>query len=127
MSRKYAIKVPFGDVGYDRKSRARLANEAEAASRLDHPNVIGVVDVGETKEGLFYLAMDLAEGESLADMLGEGPLTTDVALEFLIQICAGLAHAHDRGLIHRDLKPDNIVVSSTSDGQPLIQIIDFGL
>ncbi len=127
MSRRYAIKVPFGDVGYDRKSRARLSNEAEAASRLDHPNVIGVVDVGETREGLFYMAMDLAAGQSLADVLGEGPLVVQMALEFLAQICSGLAHAHDRGLIHRDLKPDNIVVSATADGDPLIQIIDFGL
>ncbi|HVV86528.1 MAG TPA: serine/threonine-protein kinase, partial [Kofleriaceae bacterium] len=127
MSRRFAIKVPFGDVGYDRKARARLSNEAEAASRLDHPNVIGIVDVGETAEGLFYLAMDLAEGQSLADALADGPLPTAEALSYLEQICAGLAHAHDRGLIHRDLKPDNIVVSETSDGRPLVQIIDFGL
>ena len=127
MSRRYAIKVPFGDVGYDRKSRARLSNEAEAASRLDHPNVIGIVDVGETAEGLFYMAMDLAEGQALADVLDDGALTIDDTLEYLIQLCAGLAHAHDRGLIHRDLKPDNIVLSVTSDGQTLVQIIDFGL
>ncbi|MCE9572700.1 MAG: serine/threonine protein kinase [Deltaproteobacteria bacterium] len=127
MSRRFAIKVPFGEVGYDRKARARMGNEAEAASRLDHPNVIGVVDVGETTEGLFYLAMDLAEGQSLASVVAREPLTQARALGLFAQLAAGLAHAHERGLIHRDLKPDNIIVSIADDGSELVQIIDFGL
>ena len=127
MSRRFAIKVPFGEVGYDRKARARLANEADAASRLDHPNVIGVVDVGETPEGLFYLAMDLADGPSLGELLSDQLITPDEVVPILMQLCDGLAHAHDRGLVHRDLKPDNIVVTSDANGGPVPRVIDFGL
>ena len=127
MSRRFAIKVPFGEVGYDRKARARLANEADAASRLDHPNVIGVVDVGETAEGLFYLAMDLADGPSLGELLSEQLITPDEVLPILVQLVDGLNHAHERGLVHRDLKPDNIVVTSAADGGPVPRVIDFGL
>jgi serine/threonine-protein kinase len=127
MSRRFAIKVPFGEIGYDRKARARLANEAEAASRLDHPNVIGVVDVGETTEGLFFLAMDLADGPSLAHLLARGPIAPAEAFGLFAQLTAGLAHAHERGLVHRDLKPDNVIVSTGADGAPLVQVIDFGL
>jgi serine/threonine protein kinase len=127
MSRRFAIKVPFGEVGYDRKARARLANEAEAASRLDHPHVIGIVDVGETAAGLFYIAMDLAEGRSLAELLEDGPPPPAVALGIFAQLADGLTHAHERGLVHRDLKPDNVMVTHREGGVLVARVIDFGL
>jgi serine/threonine-protein kinase len=127
MSRRFAIKVPFGELGYDRKARARFANEAEAASRLSHPNVIGIVDVGETGEGLFYMAMDLAEGVSLADVIADGPMAEAKVLPLLVQLADGLGHAHDRGLIHRDLKPENVILTPSSDGGSQVRIVDFGL
>ncbi|MBZ0232102.1 MAG: serine/threonine protein kinase, partial [Deltaproteobacteria bacterium] len=127
MSRRFAIKVPFGEVAYDRKQRARLSNEAEAASRLSHPNVIGIVDVGETSEGLFYMAMDLAEGHNLADVVAEGPLPQARVLAILAQVADGLAHAHERDLVHRDLKPENIILTAGPDGGEQARIVDFGL
>ncbi len=127
MSRRFAIKVPFGEVGYDRKARARLANEAEATSRLDHPNVIGVVDVGESAAGLFYIAMDLADGPSLAELIDAGPIAIADVLTIFAQLADGLTHAHERGLVHRDLKPDNVVVSTRGDGTLQARVIDFGL
>jgi len=127
MSRRFAIKVPFGEVGYDRKARARLANEAEATSRLDHPNVIGVVDVGESAAGLFYIAMDLADGPALAELIDAGPIAIADVLTIFAQLADGLTHAHERGLVHRDLKPDNVVVSTRGDGTLQARVIDFGL
>ncbi|HVK73460.1 MAG TPA: serine/threonine-protein kinase [Kofleriaceae bacterium] len=127
MSRRFAIKVPFGELAYDRKVRARFANEADAASRLSHPNVIGVVDVGETPEGLFYLAMDLADGTALCDVIARGALDERRATTIFAQIADGLAHAHDRGLIHRDLKPDNVILARGGDGGEQARIVDFGL
>jgi serine/threonine-protein kinase len=127
MSRRFAIKVPFGELGYDHKQRARFSNEAEAASRLSHPNVIGVVDVGETSEGLFYMAMDLAEGQNLADAISEGPMDPARALNIIAQLAEGLAHAHDRELVHRDLKPENILLGRGVEGKEQPRIVDFGL
>jgi serine/threonine protein kinase len=125
MSRRYAIKVPYGEVAYDPKVRARFANEAEAASRLSHPNVIAVVDFGETAAGLLYMVMDYAEGRPLASLIDEiGPLDRAWVLRFSREIAEGLAHAHDRGLVHRDLKPDNIIIERDGD-RP--RIVDFGL
>ncbi|HUQ02104.1 MAG TPA: serine/threonine-protein kinase [Kofleriaceae bacterium] len=128
MSRRFAIKVPFGELGYDRKQRARLSNEAEAASRLSHPNVIGIIDVGETADGLFYMAMDLAEGRHLGDIVTDGPIAPARALAILIQLAEGLAHAHERDLVHRDLKPENVTLTTGGpDGGEQVRIVDFGL
>jgi serine/threonine-protein kinase len=127
MSRRYAIKVPFGELGYDTKVRQRFLQEAEATSRLQHPNVIGVVDVGETEAGLLYMAMDLAEGTSLAEVVARGPIGRDRALGILAQIAEGLGHAHGRGLIHRDLKPENIILERDAAGGDRVRIVDFGI
>ncbi|MCB9561451.1 MAG: serine/threonine protein kinase [Kofleriaceae bacterium] len=128
MSRQYAIKVPFGELGYDAKVRARFANEAEATSRLRHPNVVGVVDVGETPQGLLYMAMDLAEGASLADLIErDGPMDAARVLHLIRQVARGLEHAHERGLVHRDLKPENVIVEPDADGTELARIVDFGI
>ncbi len=128
MSRRFAIKVPFGELAGDPTIRARFIQEAEAISRLDHTNVIGVVDVGETASGLLYMVMDLAEGPTLADVIdGEGALAPARILDVFEQLVAGLAHAHDRGLVHRDLKPDNVILE-LADGEPCrVRIVDFGI
>jgi eukaryotic-like serine/threonine-protein kinase len=105
MSRRFAVKVLFGDLSVDSKAQSRFALEAEAASRLDHANLVSVVDFGETDAGLLYLAMDLAEGETLAELVDrEGPLPRERVARLVRQLCAGLAHAHDKGLVHRDFK-----------------------
>jgi serine/threonine-protein kinase len=127
MSRRYAIKVPFGELAYDQKVRARFLQEAEATSRLQHPNVIGVVDVGETEAGLLYMAMDLAEGVSLAEVIQDGPMTPLRTLRIVEQIADGLGHAHERGLVHRDLKPENIILEPDGIGGDRARIVDFGI
>jgi serine/threonine-protein kinase len=121
--RQFAIKFPRGEWSKDEKARARFANEARAASQLDHPNVISVVDYGETEQHLPYLVMELARGESIADLLArETRVAPPTALELARQIAEGLAHAHALGIIHRDLKPANVVVDGTR-----ARIVDFGL
>ena len=127
MSRRFAVKVLFGDLGADAKARARFSREADASSRLNHPNVLSVVDFGETKQGLLYLVMDYIEGEELNQLMArEGPLATDRVLSLLRQLVRGLSHAHGRGLVHRDFKPENVLV--THDGhEDLARIVDFGI
>jgi len=127
MSRRFAIKVLFGEMAADAKARSRFSREAEASSRLSHPNVISVVDFGETDEGLLYLVMDYIEGDELHRIVSQqAPFTTMRALNILRQLARGLSHAHERGLVHRDFKTENILV--TVDGEDEIaRIVDFGI
>jgi eukaryotic-like serine/threonine-protein kinase len=124
LSRRYAVKVPRGAKLADETARARFALEADAASRLDHPNVASAIDAGETAGGLLYLVMDFAEGESLRRRLVRaGRLPAGEALGIARQIALGLDHAHTRGLIHRDLKPDHVVL----DAGGRARVVDFGI
>ena len=101
----------------------RFRNEVRIARQISHPNVCRVYDIGEA-EGSTYLSMEYVDGEDLASLLRRiGRLPQDKALEIARQLCAGLAAAHDKGVIHRDLKPGNIML----DGQGRLRITDFGL
>jgi hypothetical protein len=127
MSRQFAIKVLFGEHAADKEMQARFAREAEAACRLRHPNVVSVTDFGATARGLFYLVMDWVEGQRLTDIIsGEAPLGQHRIADITRQICMGLSHAHEQGLVHRDLKSENIIVSQ-DNGRELVRLVDFGL
>ncbi len=127
MSRHYAIKILFGDHAGDTRMRSRFAREAEAVSRLSHVNVISVLDFGETEEGLLYLVMDLAAGESLSELVHrEAPLNPSRAIEILARLSKGLAHAHNHGLVHRDFKCENVIMV-TEEGVEVPKIVDFGI
>ncbi len=125
--RVFAVKVMLGDWATTMSMRMRFAQEAETASRLEHPNVVPVVDFGRTEQGLLYLAMEFVEGRSLATLIDdEGPIATDRAISLARQMCLGLAYAHEQGLVHRDFKPDNVLVVETARGE-VARIADFGL
>lgn len=104
----------------------RFQTEAQAIARLDHANIVKIYDMGQTEDGVPYYAMDLLVGESLADYLDQNDcLAVEQALPLFRQICAGLAYAHDRGIIHRDIKPPNIMLLQGS--QLAVKIVDFGI
>jgi hypothetical protein len=127
MSRLFAIKVLFGEHAADQEMQARFAREAEAACRLRHPNVVSVTDFGATARGLFYLVMDWVEGLRLTDIIArEAPLGQHRIADITRQICLALSHAHEQGLVHRDLKSENIIVSQ-DNGRELVRLVDFGL
>ena len=127
MSRRFAIKVLYGDLAADNVMRARFSREAEAASRLTHPNLVAVTDFGETAEGLLYLAMEFLDGPLLGNViLHEAPFDSDRTLALFRQMTAGLEHAHDQDLVHRDFKPTNVIVTDTADGE-VAKILDFGI
>jgi serine/threonine protein kinase len=124
----FAVKVLYGDLAYDAGMRARFQREAEATSLLSHRHIVRVFDFGETPEGLLYLAMEYVDGQSLAGLLArEGKLDEARAVTFARQITRGLAHAHERGIVHRDLKTDNVLVVREDEDEEVAKILDFGL
>jgi tRNA A-37 threonylcarbamoyl transferase component Bud32 len=125
--RRVALKILLGDLAASVAMRIRFTQEAKAASVLSHPNVVPVLDFGKTDQGLLYLVMEYVEGISLARIIAdEAPLDSDRVVELTRQMCLGLAHAHAQGLIHRDFKPDNVLVVEGADGE-VPRIADFGL
>jgi serine/threonine protein kinase len=122
LHRDVAVKVVKKVAGLDASSSQNLLQEARASSSLSHPNICTIYDVGET-DGDLFIVMELVEGKSLHDLTGDLGLPPESVLRYGAQIASALARAHDRGIVHRDLKSANIVV--TSEG--LIKVLDFGL
>ena len=127
VGRAFAVKILHSRLLEDRKVSLRFDREAELAGRLRHPNVIGVVDVGETTSGLRYMVMDFAEGDDLAVMLDQAPMPAERIIHLVRQLLEGLYHAHEQGLIHRDFKPENVIVETDMHGKEVPRIVDFGI
>jgi serine/threonine-protein kinase len=126
VNKRYAVKVLLGDLAGSAPMRIRFANEAENVSRLEHPNIVGVLDFGRTPTGLMYLVMELVDGPTLGRVIRDGRLEPQRVIELARQMCDGLGHAHERGVVHRDFKPDNILIVQGSTGE-IARITDFGL
>jgi eukaryotic-like serine/threonine-protein kinase len=104
----------------------RFKREAKAASVLDHPNLVEVLDLGVLPSGGLYMVMELVEGPTVAALLYQGAIQAARTLAIVRQVLDGLVHAHGRGMIHRDLKPDNLMLLDV-DGHELVKVLDFGL
>ncbi len=122
LERTIALKVLPEYFRHDPQLVARFQREARAAAHLEHPNIVHIIDTG-VADGLPYIAMEYLEGGSLRDRLAQGALAPAAALALVEQIASALDHAHSRGLIHRDVKPANILF--TADGRP--KVADFGI
>jgi len=127
IGRAVAIKVLHNDLNHNREAAQRFQREAVASARLDHPNIVGIYDFGELPHGACYLVMELLEGESLGARLErDGRISWAEALKIMREMLLGLRHAHDRGVVHRDIKPDNIYLAR-KDGDLIVKILDFGI
>lgn len=122
LDRKVAIKVLRSDLLAQENLRKRLFREAQAAAKLDHPNICAIYDVNEA-DSLTFIVMQYVEGETLAAAMEREPLPLTTALAVVEQAAEGLAEAHAHGVVHRDIKPQNLMI--TSRGQ--VKILDFGL
>ena len=127
MRRDLAIKVLLSELGGREEFARRFEREAESASRLAHPNIITVTDFGRTPDGSLFLAMEFLAGDSLTTAINGGPLPRERALGIIRQILRGLDHAHGAGVVHRDLKPDNIMLVERDGQRDVVKILDFGI
>ena len=124
---RVAIKMLDRDYSRDSYRVERFRREARAASRIGHPNIIRVTDLGRTEDDRFYYVMDLVEGVDLGSLIrSEGRLSQRRAVDVMLQICDALEAAHRKNVIHRDLKPENVVLNQRDSGE-VAQIVDFGL
>jgi len=122
LGRDVALKFLPADLTGDDAARARFIHEARAAAALEHPNICTVYEVGEA-DGAMFIAMPLVEGESIREKIASGQVDVDEAIELALGVARGLSKAHTNGIVHRDIKPGNVLL--TSDG--VVKIVDFGL
>src|SRR6201987_4174969 len=122
LKRLVAIKVLPSFVSQDSQRLHRFEQEAQAAAALNHPNILAVYHFGAF-QGATYLVSELLEGDTLRQLLQQGPMSLRKVIDYGVQIAHGLAAAHEKGIVHRDLKPENLFV--TKDGR--VKILDFGL
>jgi serine/threonine-protein kinase len=127
LEKRVAVKVLRANSHTDQSARARFVQEGKAIAKIQHPNVVEVFDVGQ-HEGHLYLVMEYLEGRSLGATLAEHKrLPLARAVDLLLPVCAGVACAHDAGVVHRDLKPDNIFIAKARHGASQPRVLDFGI
>ena len=126
LDRVYALKVLSENVmARDADAGQRFLREARSAARIRHPNIVDVFDYGKLSDGRPYLVMELLEGESLEDLIERGPVMVPTVLEIARQLASALAAAHDRGIVHADVTPANVLVASADPFT--VKVVDFGL
>jgi serine/threonine-protein kinase len=127
IDRVVAIKILQPERRGEEHFRAWFLREARAVNRINHANIVDITDFGETEDGLAYLVMELLVGESLSVYIARGPMDLGISVDVLEQVTAALARAHDLGVIHRDIKPDNIYLINKSGRRNFVKLLDFGL
>ncbi|WP_437532528.1 protein kinase [Sorangium sp. So ce726] len=127
IDRVVALKLIRPDLRGETHLRAWMLREARAANRVDHAHIIDIHDIGETEEGELYLVMEYLVGTPLSAELARGPMPIARSVDILEQMCAALARAHDLGVVHRDLKSDNILLTHRGGRKDFVKILDFGL
>ena len=128
VDRTVAIKVLGAHVSSDPQWVKRFHNEARAAARLDHPNTVRMIDFGETKEGLLFIAMEYLHGRPLSDEISRlGKVPPQRALRIISQVCQSLQEAHTQGIIHRDIKPDNVFLVEMKGSGDFVKVLDFSV
>ncbi|HWN80679.1 MAG TPA: protein kinase, partial [Candidatus Udaeobacter sp.] len=127
MGKIAAMKVLHRDLAGDKEVIGRFRREAEAVSKLTHPNTVQVFDFG-TAQGALYLVMEYVRGLDIGSLIDrDGAMSFERSAPLFAQVCAALAEAHELGIVHRDLKPENILVTRTSSGKDFVKVLDFGL
>ncbi|MFB6263481.1 MAG: protein kinase [Bradymonadaceae bacterium] len=128
IERDVAVKVVHAEHYDDETVIKRFFREARVISKFSHPNIVNLIDFGRDDESdVLYFVMELIEGHPLEEMLGEGRIAPDLAVEVAEQTCQALSEPHSHGIVHRDLKPDNLMLLPISDGSVQTKVVDFGV
>jgi serine/threonine-protein kinase len=133
MKRRVAIKTLLPRFTANANAVQRFQREAQAASAIGHPNIVTIHDLGQTPDGMLYIVMELLEGRDLAQEIsrlrdqGAPLMVPERALAIMVQVAEGLVAAHDKGVVHRDLKPDNIFLTPSREGMDRVRLLDFGI
>lgn len=123
LDRIVAVKVLKEEYSRDAGFVQKFRTEAQAAARLSHPNIVNIFDVGQDND-IYFIVMEYVEGETLKDLIEKtAPLPVDKAVDIAIMICDGIHHAHEKGIIHRDIKPHNILITPSG----MVKVADFGI
>ncbi len=128
LGKKIALKVLRQEMARDEDVVQRFIQEAQAASTIGHPNIIEISDFGRLQEGAVYFVMEYLEGEALTDLIARGgslPMTDAIAI--IQQIASALGAAHQRGIVHSDLKPDNVFLVKRGESSTYVKVLDFGI
>lgn len=123
LQRIVAIKFLSSIRAHNSRDKERFFQEAKAAARLHHPNVCEVYEIGESEDGYLFIVTAFCEGKNLASLIADNQLSLAATLDYLIQLCSALQSAHNQNIIHRDIKPGNVIV----DPSGLIRLVDFGI
>jgi serine/threonine protein kinase len=123
LKRTVALKFLPPELTRDKSAKTRFIHEAQAASALQHHNICTIHEIDETKDGRLFICMDCYDGETLKDKITKGPLPVKEAIDIALQVTEGLSEAHEAGIVHRDIKPGNILVTRKG----VVKIVDFGL
>jgi eukaryotic-like serine/threonine-protein kinase len=126
MGKHFALKVLHPEVAYFEEAVRRFEQEALATGRVDHPHLVSATDFGELPDGSFYLVLEYVEGRSLSEILSAGPLPVRRVVELARQLAEALDAVHAAGIVHRDVKPDNVMVVDRA-GEDFVKLFDFGL
>jgi serine/threonine protein kinase len=128
LEKKIALKVLAPELARKPELVARFLQEARSASRIGHENVIDISDFGQSSDGCTYIAMEYLDGKDLGEIVREkGALDWEETREIVLQICRALRAAHDKGIVHRDMKPENIFLIQREDHPHFVKILDFGI
>jgi len=123
LKRIVALKFLPPELTRDPEAKKRFLHEARAASALDHPNICSIFEIDETQDGQMYMAMGYYEGQTLKEKIASGPLPLAETINIATQIAEGLNKAHQKNIVHRDIKAANIIIT----GEGIVKILDFGL
>ena len=127
IDRVIALKMLNSQMAGDPTWVQRFYNEAKACSRLQHPNTIRMFDFGQTSDGRLFMTMEFLDGISLREAVSKGPMAPQRVVKVLIQCCASLAEAHSIGIIHRDIKPDNVFLLNMAGSPDFVKLLDFSV